>query len=147
MDVGRERFNGECRIMTDESQKSAAETLDGLDDIRSDLESLYKDVHAHPELSMQETRTAEIAADWLRDAGFDVTTEVGETGVVGAFHNGDGLEVMLYADTDTLPKPRRRTRRNRRKSRHSTAWKTTPAQPKPSSTPFARSSMTIRSER
>lgn len=89
--------------MVDESQTSAEETLDALDDVLPELESLYKDVHAHPELSMQETRTAGIAAEWLRDADFDVTTEVGETGVVGELHNGDGPVVMLRADMDALP--------------------------------------------
>jgi len=68
-----------------------------------DLETLYKDVHAHPELSMQETRTAGIAAGRLRDAGFGVTTGVGNTGVVGVLHNGDGPTVMLRADMDALP--------------------------------------------
>jgi amidohydrolase len=89
--------------MVDESQTSAEETLDALDDVLPELESLYKDVHAHPELSMQETRTAGIAAEWLRDADFDVTTEVGETGVVGELHNGDGPVIMLRADMDALP--------------------------------------------
>ena len=68
-----------------------------------DLESLYKDIHAHPELSMQETRTAGIAAEQLRAAGFDVTTGVGKTGVIGLLKNGDGPTVMLRADMDALP--------------------------------------------
>ena len=42
-----------------------------------ELEALYTDVHAHPELSMQETRTAGVAADRLRTAGYEVTTAVG----------------------------------------------------------------------
>ena len=68
-----------------------------------DLESLYKDIHAHPELSMQETRTAGLAADRLRAAGYEVTTGVGKTGVVGLLKNGDGPTVMLRADMDALP--------------------------------------------
>jgi metal-dependent amidase/aminoacylase/carboxypeptidase family protein len=71
--------------------------------ILGDLEALYKDVHQHPELSMQEERTAGIAAERLRAAGFDVTTEVGKTGVVGVLENGDGPTVMLRADMDALP--------------------------------------------
>lgn len=67
------------------------------------LEKLYKDVHAHPELSMQEERTAQIAADRLRAAGYEVTTGVGKTGVVGVLKNGDGSTVMLRADMDALP--------------------------------------------
>jgi amidohydrolase len=67
------------------------------------LESLYTDLHAHPELSTQETRTAALAADHLRQAGFEVTTGVGGTGVVGLLRNGDGPTVMLRADMDALP--------------------------------------------
>ena len=59
-------------------------------DVLPDLERVYTDIHAHPELSMQETRTAAIAADRLRGAGFDVTAGVGQTGVVGVLRNGDG---------------------------------------------------------
>ena len=68
-----------------------------------DLEKLYTDIHAHPELSMQETRTAGIAAERLRAAGYEVTTGVGKTGVVGLLRNGDGPTVMLRADMDALP--------------------------------------------
>src|SRR4029077_20089559 len=67
------------------------------------LEALYKDVHAHPELSMQENRTADLAAKHLRDNGYEVTTGVGKTGVVGLLRNGEGLTVMLRADMDALP--------------------------------------------
>src|SRR3954462_10923632 len=52
---------------------------------------------------MQETRTARIAADRLRAAGYEVTTNVGKTGVVGLLRNGDGPGVMLRADMDALP--------------------------------------------
>src|SRR5574337_187036 len=69
----------------------------------SDLEALYTDIHAHPELSTQETRTADLAATHLRKAGFDVTTGVGGTGVIGLLRNGDGPTVMLRADMDALP--------------------------------------------
>ena len=55
--------------------------LRNLDGLLPDLEALYKDVHSHPELSMQETRTAGLAAERLRAAGYDVTTGVGKTGV------------------------------------------------------------------
>jgi hippurate hydrolase len=67
------------------------------------LVNLYKDIHAHPELSMGETRTAGIVADRLRAAGYDVTTGIGKTGVVGLLRNGDGPVVMLRADMDALP--------------------------------------------
>ena len=77
--------------------------LQHLDTLLPDLETFYKDVHAHPELSMQETRTAGLAADRLRAADFEVTTGVGNTGVVGLFRNGNGPTVMLRADMDALP--------------------------------------------
>lgn len=77
--------------------------LRNLDRLLPDLEAFYKDVHSHPELSMQETRTAGLAADRLRAAGYEVTTGIGKTGVVGLLRNGDGPTVMLRADMDALP--------------------------------------------
>jgi len=82
---------------------SATKALQHLDSLLPDLEALYKDVHSHPELSMQETRTAALAADRLRAAGYEVTTGIGKTGVVGLLRNGDGPKVMLRADMDALP--------------------------------------------
>ena len=77
--------------------------LRNLEGLLPDLAEFYKDVHSHPELSMQETRTAKLAADRLRAAGYEVTTGVGKTGVVGLLRNGDGPTVMLRADMDALP--------------------------------------------
>src|SRR5574337_1378326 len=86
------------------SPKRASEAaLGNLRDLLPDLEQLYTDIHSHPELSMQETRTAGIAAQRLRAAGFEVTEHVGNTGVVGLLRNGDGPTVMLRADMDALP--------------------------------------------
>jgi hippurate hydrolase len=68
-----------------------------------DLEDLYTNLHAHPELSMDETRTADLAAERLRSAGYEVTTGIGKTGVVGLLRNGEGPTVMLRADMDALP--------------------------------------------
>ncbi len=68
-----------------------------------DLEALYIDLHQHPELSFQETRTAGIAAGHLRDLGLDVEEGVGITGVVGLLTNGNGPVVWLRADMDALP--------------------------------------------
>lgn len=68
-----------------------------------EIEALYEDVHAHPELSMQETRTADIASGRLRAAGYEVAEHVGKTGVVGVLRNGEGPTVMLRADMDALP--------------------------------------------
>ncbi|GAA1536938.1 hippurate hydrolase [Microbacterium ginsengiterrae] len=68
-----------------------------------DLEALYIDLHRHPELSFQETRTAGIAAQHLRDLGLEVEEEVGVTGVVGVLRNGEGPVVWARADMDALP--------------------------------------------
>ncbi|MDR3532210.1 MAG: amidohydrolase [Rhodopila sp.] len=73
------------------------------DDLLAELETIYKDIHAHPELSMQEHRTAGIAAGWLRKYGYEVTEGVGGTGVVGLLRNGEGATVLLRADMDALP--------------------------------------------
>lgn len=89
--------------MADHANKGVSAVLAGLKNLLPDIEALYKDIHSHPELSMQENRTAGVAAERLRQAGFDVTTGVGQTGVVGLLQNGDGPTVMLRADMDALP--------------------------------------------
>lgn len=71
--------------------------------IRAWQEDLYRDLHAHPELSHQEHRTAALVADRLRRSGFDVQEGIGGTGVVGVLRNGDGPGVLLRADMDGLP--------------------------------------------
>ena len=81
--------------------------IGGLNTLLPELEALYKDIHSHPELSMQEKRTADMAAERLRAAGYEVTTGVGKTGVVGLLRNGDGPVVMLRADMDALPVEKR----------------------------------------
>ncbi len=73
------------------------------DELLTKLEAVYKDIHANPELSMQEQRTAGIAADWLRQHGYEVTEKLGGTGVVGLLRNGEGPTVLLRADMDALP--------------------------------------------
>ena len=85
------------------AQQDAAKVLEALGSLLGDLESIYKDLHAHPELSMQENRTAHIASERLRADGYEVTTGVGTTGVVGLLRNGDGPTIMLRADMDALP--------------------------------------------
>jgi amidohydrolase len=80
------------------------EVLDGLARIREELADFYRDLHRHPELSLQETRTGAALARRLREQGFDeVAEQVGVTGVVGLLRNGDGPVVMLRADIDALP--------------------------------------------
>jgi len=89
--------------MAKDQALSSDPLLRNLDGLLADLEALYKDVHSHPELSMEERRTAALAADRLRAAGYDVTTGIGKTGVVGLLRNGEGPTVMLRADMDALP--------------------------------------------
>lgn len=82
---------------------STDQTLVNLKNLLPDLEAFYTDIHSHPELSMQEVRTAGLVADRLRAAGYEVTTGIGKTGVVGLLRNGPGPTVMLRADMDALP--------------------------------------------
>ena len=90
--------------MTTATDTSPAQSvLGGLDAIIKPLESLYRDLHTHPELSDHEKRTAAKAAEQLEWAGCEVSTGVGGTGVVGVLRNGDGPTVMLRADMDALP--------------------------------------------
>jgi len=86
-----------------QSMRSADRTLANLKALLPNLEAFYTDVHSHPELSMQETRTSALAAEQLRASGYEVTAGVGKTGVVGLLKNGAGPTVMLRADMDALP--------------------------------------------
>lgn len=68
-----------------------------------EMGEIYRDLHTHPELSFQETRTASIIAERLRSWGYQVSTGVGGTGVVGILDNGPGPTALLRADMDGLP--------------------------------------------
>ncbi|HEY9424996.1 MAG TPA: amidohydrolase [Microterricola sp.] len=68
-----------------------------------DLVAIYRDLHANPELSFQEHRTAGIVAERLGSLGLAVTTGIGQTGVVGVLENGVGSTVLVRADMDGLP--------------------------------------------
>src|SRR5688572_12482909 len=67
------------------------------------LETLYRDLHQHPELSLMEERSAGVVARELRAAGFEVTERVGGFGVVGVLKNGAGPTLLIRADLDGLP--------------------------------------------
>ena len=91
------------------STLSAAPAL-AQDDLRqsvaADLPTLmpvYRDLHEHPELSFQETRSAALLAKQARALGFDVTEKVGRTGVVAVMRNGAGPTLLVRADMDGLP--------------------------------------------
>lgn len=66
-------------------------------------EGVYKQLHAHPELSFQETETAALAASKLKEFGYEVLEGIGQTGVVGVLRNGEGQTVLARADMDALP--------------------------------------------
>lgn len=69
-----------------------------------DYETLYKQLHAHPELSHQEFTTAKTVAESLRLApGIEVFENIGGTGVAGVLRNGPGKTVLLRAELDALP--------------------------------------------
>jgi hippurate hydrolase len=68
-----------------------------------DLQTLYQDLHRNPELAFQEVQTAAKLAARLKAYGFDVTSGVGRTGVVGLLKNGAGPTVMLRTELDALP--------------------------------------------
>lgn len=67
------------------------------------LDALYKDLHAHPELSLMEERTAGVVARELRSAGFEVVEKFGGFGLVGVFKNGPGPTLLIRTDLDGLP--------------------------------------------
>lgn len=87
--------------------------LEPLDTVRTELEELYRDLHARPELSHEEHRTAGRVAQRLRADGFEVHEGVGGTGVVGVLGHGEGPVVLLRADmrmvddglADLIPSP------------------------------------------
>ena len=68
-----------------------------------EAQTLYLDLHQHPELSSHETRTAAELANRLRTLGYEVTEHVGGTGVVAILKNGPGPTVMLRTELDALP--------------------------------------------
>lgn len=70
-----------------------------------DLEALYIDLHRHPELSFQETRTAGVIARALEGLGLEYVEGLGKTGVATVIRNGEGPVVWLRADMDALPVP------------------------------------------
>lgn len=89
--------------MTTKQKSREATVLHDLNAIYPGIEEMYIDLHKHPELSMQEVQTSAKVASRLKDAGFEVTSGVGGTGVVGLLHNGLGPTVMLRGDMDALP--------------------------------------------
>jgi hippurate hydrolase len=77
--------------------------LDLVGDLYPDLDALYRELHAHPELSGQERETAGRIAGELRRCGLAVHQGIGGHGVVGVLENGPGPAVMIRSDMDALP--------------------------------------------
>ena len=80
--------------------------LPEIDAAASDLTAIFRDLHAHPEIGMEEVRTASVVAAKLREWGVDEVHEgVGKTGVVGILRGrGQGnRRIGLRADMDALP--------------------------------------------
>jgi len=82
----------------------AREWTEDVERAREGLVALRRDFHRHPELSLEERRTAEIVAERLHAAKLQVRTGLGRTGVVGVLH-GDrpGRTIAWRADIDALP--------------------------------------------
>lgn len=72
------------------------------DEQRTRMHDLYRQLHEHPELSMQEHGTAALIQAELEQCGID-TFSCGGTGVVGVLRNGEGPVVAFRADIDALP--------------------------------------------
>jgi amidohydrolase len=85
------------------SGEDARELRAEVDAVYPQAESLYFDLHRHPELSLHEERTAATLAAALRALGYEVTEGVGHTGVVGVLKNGNGPVVLLRTELDALP--------------------------------------------
>jgi hippurate hydrolase len=67
------------------------------------LQTLFEQFHAHPELALQEVKTSARLAQELKKAGFTVTEKVGGYGVAAVLKNGPGPMIMVRADMDGLP--------------------------------------------
>lgn len=82
----------------------AAEVSTAVERVLPQVVAWRRDLHQHPELGFNETRTAGVVADHLRALGLEVRTGVGKTGVVGVLRGArPGRTVALRADMDALP--------------------------------------------
>ncbi|MDP3230003.1 MAG: amidohydrolase [Acidovorax sp.] len=103
-------FSGLTFVSSAQAQALDAAGLQTIDaainGVAAKMVSWRRDIHAHPELSGQEVRTAKLVADHLKRLGMEVQTHVGGTGVVGTLRGGlPGKVVALRADMDALPVP------------------------------------------
>ena len=80
-----------------------ADMLADITQDHAELTAIRRDIHAHPEIGMEEYRTSELVAKQLEAWGVEVHRGVGKTGVVGVLRNGAGPAIGLRADMDALP--------------------------------------------
>jgi len=81
-----------------------ASKLDQFRAYQDELTAIRRDIHAHPEIGLEEYRTADLVASKLAELGIEVHRNVGKTGVVGVLRNGNGqASIGLRADMDALP--------------------------------------------
>ncbi len=78
--------------------------IDRVVQFRAEIQQIRRDIHAHPELRFEETRTSDIVAEKLAEWGLNVTRGLGGTGVVGTLKQGQSSQAVgLRADMDALP--------------------------------------------
>jgi amidohydrolase len=78
--------------------------LDRARTFQTELSAIRRDIHAHPELGLEEYRTADLVVRKLEEWGIEVHRGIGKTGVVGVLRNGNGEDAVgLRADMDALP--------------------------------------------
>jgi len=92
-----------CSLLALAGAAGAEDLKTAIDKDYPSLDSLYKTLHSHPELSTKEVETAKRLAEEARAAGFTVTEHVGGTGIVAVLKNGTGPTVMIRTDMDALP--------------------------------------------
>src|SRR5690625_1932365 len=80
--------------------------IDQISEFHDELTQIRQDIHAHPELGFEETRTSQLVADQLTALGYEVTRGIGKTGLVGSLNgkqSSSGRSIGLRADMDALP--------------------------------------------
>ncbi len=97
-------------VSTTQARQASPEIADAinirLQDARSELIALHRDLHMHPETSGNEERTAARIADWMKRLGLEVRTDVGGHGVVALLRGGaPGPVVAFRADMDAVRTP------------------------------------------
>ncbi|HEX7764083.1 MAG TPA: M20 aminoacylase family protein, partial [Cellvibrio sp.] len=90
---------GDCKI-----DGKFMNLIDPILEFQTELQTIRRTIHAHPELCFEEHDTAELVANKLTEWGIPIVRGLGVTGVVGILKNGDsGRAIGLRADMDALP--------------------------------------------